>query len=146
MGDAPRRNFDRWNVLNNYVWPNYYVGETYDDEIRYLKLWLEARLNWMDENMIGECTVSSIEVPLTVYSPIALFPNPAKEFLYVEIDYANFSNVHLVIKNPLGELVLKDNFQSNVHRLDVSKLSPGLYTLNVLRGDCVTGTKTLVIQ
>jgi len=146
MGDAPSRNFNRWNVLNNYIWPNFYVGETYQDEITYLKLWLNDRLNWMDENMIGECTISNVEVPSTVYSPIELFPNPAREYLYVDIDYANLSNMHLIIKNPLGELVLEDDFQSNVHRLDISKLPSGLYTVNVLRGNYVLGTKTLVIQ
>ena len=146
MGDAPSRNFNRWNVLNNYIWPNFYVGETYQDEITYLKLWLNDRLNWMDENIIGECTISNVEVPSTVYSPIGLFPNPAREYLYVDIDYANLSNMHLKINNPLGELVLEDDFQSNVQRLDISKLPSGLYTVNVLRGNYVVGTKTLVIQ
>ena len=146
MGDAPSRNFNRWNVLNNYIWPNFYVGETYQDEITYLKLWLNDRLNWMDENMIGECTISNVEVPSTVYSPIGLFPNPAREYLYVDIDYANLSNIHLKIYNPLGELVLEDDFQSNVQRLDISKLPSGLYTVNVLRGNYVVGTMTLVIQ
>ncbi|MDG1719900.1 MAG: CotH kinase family protein, partial [Bacteroidia bacterium] len=146
MGEAPSRNFHRWNTLGNYVWPNYYVGESYQDEITYLKLWLNDRLNWMDENMIGECTISNVEVPSTVYSPIGLFPNPAREYLYVDIDYANLSNMHLKINNPLGELVLEDDFQSNVQRLDISKLPSGLYTVNVLRGNYVVGTKTLVIQ
>ena len=146
MGDAPSRNFDRWNTLGNYVWPNYYVGETYEDEIRYLKLWLQVRLDWMDENMIGECIVSNVDEPLKIFSPIGLFPNPAIEYVYVEIDYSDIYNMHMAIKNPLGELVLEDDFQSNVQRLDISMLPSGLYTVNVLRGDYVVGTKTLVIQ
>jgi hypothetical protein len=146
MGDAPSRNFDRWNTLGNYVWPNYYVGETYEDEIRYLKLWLQVRLDWMDENMIGECIVSNVDEPLKIFSPIGLFPNPAIEYVYVEIDYSDIYNMHMAIKNPLGELVLEDDFQSNVQRLDISMLPSGLYTVNVLRGDYVVGTKTLMIQ
>ncbi|MBU2494018.1 MAG: CotH kinase family protein [Bacteroidetes bacterium] len=45
------RNFEKWNVLDSAVWPNYFVGETYEEEIDYLKDWLINRLNWIDENV-----------------------------------------------------------------------------------------------
>ena len=96
--------------------------------------------------MIGECIISNVDEPLKIFSPIGLFPNPAIEYVYVEIDYSDIYNMHMSIKNPLGELVLEDDFQSNVQRLDISMLPSGLYTVNVLRGDYVVGTKTLVIQ
>jgi hypothetical protein len=146
MGDAPSRNFERWNILGNYVWPNYYVGQTYDDEISYLKLWLSVRLDWMDENMIGECTVSDIKTPKEEVSPIGLFPNPAREHVYVETDYVDLSDMHISVKNPLGIVVIEDHLLGNVQKLNVSKLSAGLYTVHILRGDYVLGTKTLLIQ
>ena len=146
MGDAPSRNFERWNILGNYVWPNYYVGQTYDDEISYLKLWLSVRLDWMDENMIGECTVSDIKTPKEEVSPIDLFPNPAREHVYVETDYVDLSDMHISVKNPLGIVVIEDHLLGNVQKLNVSKLSAGLYTVHILRGDYVLGTKTLLIQ
>ena len=146
MGDAPSRNFERWNILGNYVWPNYYVGQTYDDEISYLKLWLSVRLDWMDENMIGECTVSDIKTPKEEVSPIGLFPNPAREHVYVETDYVDLSDMHISVKNPLGIVVIEDHLLGNVKKLNVSKLSAGLYTVHILRGDYVLGTKTLLIQ
>ena len=146
MGDGPSRNFNRWNVLGKYIWPNYYYGETYEEEITYLKSWLVDRLDWMDENMIGECTISNIAMPTKIFSPITLFPNPARDYVYVDVDYPDFSNMHVAIRNPLGELVLEDDFQSNVQRLDISKLPSGLYTVNISRGNYVVGNKTLVIQ
>lgn len=42
------QNFNKWNVLGTYVWPNSYVGNTYNEEIDYLKNWIEDRLVWMD--------------------------------------------------------------------------------------------------
>ena len=50
--DAIDRNFNRWDILGEEVAFNSYVGETYDDEIEYLKSWISVRLSWMD----GEIT------------------------------------------------------------------------------------------
>lgn len=50
--DSPQqRNHTIWPVLGTYVWPNYYVGTTYADELTYFKQWLTNRLDWMDQNM-----------------------------------------------------------------------------------------------
>ena len=44
-------NFDRWPVLGTYIWPNNYIGASYQDEINYLKNWISNRLLWLDENI-----------------------------------------------------------------------------------------------
>lgn len=41
-------NFKTWDILGTYVWPNNYIGATYNEEINYLKDWVRNRLNWMD--------------------------------------------------------------------------------------------------
>ena len=51
LNDAQQRNFQRWNILGSYVWPNYYVGNSYEDEIYFLKNWISDRLIWMDNNI-----------------------------------------------------------------------------------------------
>lgn len=56
LDEAKTRNFVRWPVLGVWVWPNYYWGQTYEQEISYLKNWITFRLNWMNQNMIGEPT------------------------------------------------------------------------------------------
>ncbi|MBC3766071.1 CotH kinase family protein [Neptunicella marina] len=48
---AVSKNFERWDVLGEYVWPNYYVGQTYNDELNYLTQWLENRLVWLDSEI-----------------------------------------------------------------------------------------------
>jgi hypothetical protein len=52
---AEPRDHQRWDTLGNYVWPNPYVGQTYSDEINYLKSWLTDRAAWLDQNMPGVC-------------------------------------------------------------------------------------------
>ncbi|MBJ6367483.1 CotH kinase family protein [Snuella sedimenti] len=41
-------NFQIWNVMGTYVWPNSFVGSDYNDEVNFLKQWIHERLLWMD--------------------------------------------------------------------------------------------------
>lgn len=45
---AVDRNFNKWSILGQEVWGNHFVGETYDEEVQYLRDWLDQRLAWMD--------------------------------------------------------------------------------------------------
>jgi spore coat protein CotH len=49
--ESINRNFDVWDVLGRYLWPNAYVGDTFDDEVQYLKGWLQNRAEWLDDNI-----------------------------------------------------------------------------------------------
>jgi len=51
VDEAMNRNFTRWPILGTYVWPNFYVGQTYADELNYLKIWLQARITWIDASL-----------------------------------------------------------------------------------------------
>lgn len=46
-------NFEKWPVLGQYVWPNNFVGNSYTEEINYLKEWVNNRLNWLDNAIMG---------------------------------------------------------------------------------------------
>ncbi len=45
---AINENFSIWSVLGSYVWPNNFVGSSYDAEVQYMKDWITNRLQWMD--------------------------------------------------------------------------------------------------
>ncbi len=76
MGEAIDRNFTRWPTLGFYFWPNYFVGSTYQEEINYLKTWINSRLEWMD----GNVSLSSGEFA-SAYKAynVSVFPNPVKD-------------------------------------------------------------------
>ena len=48
IDEAQQRNFVRWPVLGQYVWPNWFIADTYREEIDWMKQWLADRLEWMD--------------------------------------------------------------------------------------------------
>ncbi len=56
LGAAAQRNFERWDVLETYVWPNDEGAENrsgYAEEVDYLRQWLMARAAWMDDELVG---------------------------------------------------------------------------------------------
>ncbi len=48
---AAYRNYQKYKILNTYVWPNRNVAGTYDAEIAYLKSWISQRTSWLDTNV-----------------------------------------------------------------------------------------------
>lgn len=58
--EARQRNFEKWNVLGQWIWPNYAVLPTYDGEVSYLKDWIADRMDWLDAEW-GEGFVTSAE-------------------------------------------------------------------------------------
>ena len=49
--DAIRKNFDTWDILGVYVWPNNFVGTSHSAEKIYLKEWIQDRFSWLDQQM-----------------------------------------------------------------------------------------------
>src|SRR4030095_17139844 len=41
-------NFQRWPILETYVWPNNRIPGSYAGEVDYLNSWMTARIAWMD--------------------------------------------------------------------------------------------------
>lgn len=52
MGAAVARNFERWPILGQRIWPNHFVGSTYAEEVARLKEWLRQRAAWMDAQLL----------------------------------------------------------------------------------------------
>ncbi len=73
LDEAQKRNFQRWDVLGKYIWPNNYVGNTYAEEINYFKTWITDRLNWLDINIPKLDVITSLEDPSDAMNA---FPNP----------------------------------------------------------------------
>ncbi len=51
LGESIEDNFIRWPILDEYVWPNYHVFGTYEEEVDYLKNWIFDRAEWMDSQV-----------------------------------------------------------------------------------------------
>ena len=105
---AQKRNFQTWNILNTYVWPNNYVGGTYENELIYMKNWLKDRITWMD-GQIQPIVDVILAVPelKTISIEVQAYPNPF-------IDNVNFkcwlpmgAEVEISIFDVFGKQVLQ---------------------------------------
>lgn len=45
---SQQENFNKWDVLYDYTWPNAVSLGSYDSEVQYMKDWLAKRIKWMD--------------------------------------------------------------------------------------------------
>lgn len=99
------RNFERWPVLGQYVWPNSYVGQDYDDELNFLKQWLQSRLEWMDQNMIGDCSALNAEGPGKALAELHVFPNPFSASVSFLMESPSIGEADLQIVDVLGKEV-----------------------------------------
>lgn len=50
-GGAIDRNQQAYEIMGRHVWPNAYVGSSYQDEINYLKSWIKRRIRFMDKQL-----------------------------------------------------------------------------------------------
>ncbi|HAK94283.1 MAG TPA: hypothetical protein DCM87_04600 [Planctomycetes bacterium] len=57
--EAQARNFKRWPVLGLYVWPNWYIGPTWDAEVDWMRAWIRDRVLWMDSQFLVPPVLSS---------------------------------------------------------------------------------------
>ena len=48
LDESQARNFRRWPILGREVSPNTYVGQTFEDEVDWMKQWIAKRVEWMD--------------------------------------------------------------------------------------------------
>ena len=52
LDEAQARNFERWPILGREVYPNWYVGNTYTEEIAWMKQWIKSRIAWIDQQFL----------------------------------------------------------------------------------------------
>jgi hypothetical protein len=110
LDEAKERNFTRWPVLGEWVWPNAFVGETYEEEVEYLKIFIVNRLDWVDEHIpdLGfEPTIPDTvedEEPITRYL-INAYPNPFQSDISVQVYIAFDRPVRIDIYNVLGKKI-----------------------------------------
>ena len=51
----------RWNNIGTHVWPNAFVGQTWGEEVNYLRDWITRRVAWIDANVQAWPTVESLQ-------------------------------------------------------------------------------------
>ena len=102
IDQAQRRNFQRWPILNTYVWPNAYIGGNYENEINYLKGWIVDRAEWMD----SQSDLMAIDSKsYDNYRIKNISPNPFNAKISMTFIGSNSKNLTVKLYNVLGKEV-----------------------------------------
>ena len=142
LDDAQVRNYQRWPILGIYVWPNYFIGNTYQEEIDYLKTWLTNRLTWMDNNLPGNCALLAINETEN-NSAIKVFPNPSNGDKITVT--GNFQKPSVELFDVFGKAIAIKHFSSgNNIELNLSDFPQGIYFLKIADVDKVFTSKLII--
>ena len=121
LEEPAQRNYDRWPILGVYVWPNNFIGNTYQEELTYMKNWILARTAWMDANMFGTCASLSIDSPDT---ELKIIPNPTQDFVTIS---GMSSDTNLELRDFSGKIVRIIPVNHSNTTVDLSDLANGIY-------------------
>ena len=119
IGEAANRNFERWPILGEYVWPNYFIGETYEEEVEYLRDWIMTRMEWMDNELLA--TRGNSHLAPEAFSLNPIYPNPFNSSASIQYLMPKDANIKLDIFNAKGV---------HIYRLFEGDKRAGIYTLS----------------
>ena len=141
--------YNTTNVSNSYYANVYgYDGASSNTQCYTMRVSLSSTNFRTDGSTDGE--VEEIEVPV-VFENVAfgIFPNPANEQITVEVPMESESDVQVTILDPSGKAALQQHRVlgkgDNRMNFDVSRLSNGIYFVEVRNGKTLS-TRKLVVQ
>mgnify|MGYP000244608141 FL=1 len=117
IGVAADRNFERWPTLGEYVWPNYFIGETYEEEVEYLRDWIMTRMEWMDNELLATYGNGYLVPEVFALNPV--YPNPFNRAVSIRYLLPIDTNIKLDVFNANGV---------HVYRLFEGKKHAGIHT------------------
>lgn len=80
LGEAQKRNFERWPILGKLVTPNYFYGETYEEEVDLMKEWLRKRLEWINAQFVSSPVLNLADKGNAPWALTA--SDPSREILF----------------------------------------------------------------
>lgn len=147
LGTAVERNFQQWPILGQYIWPNYFVGNTYPQEIDYLKQWINNRLEWMDNTIE---IISSIGEEKANIKNMLIYPNPVKNQLNFIIEMAGNKPINISLFDLQGKKVFDKDINLKTDRqqftITIPSLVPAYYILKLNQEQNTIATKKLFIS
>lgn len=161
LNEAQQRNYLIWPILGQYVWPNFFIGDTWEEEIEHLKEWTQARAEWMDKNVENFTHTMTHVANENGHTPSAYsleqnYPNPFNPSTTIHYSSSGNSPITLKVYNALGQEVktLVDEFQPAGRKAIVwtgkdnfgISVPSGLYTYQLKADERTLTRKMLLIH
>jgi hypothetical protein len=151
IDEAQRRNFAKWNILGEYVWPNIFVGKTYDEEVTFLKEWIWDRLGWIDANIyrLTRQGVTGRSEPWSYF--LSLHPQPASGNITVRYSLGRYAIARVIVCDMSGSQRLESPSSLEgpgiqTHQLQTAGLAAGVYSVVLFVNDKAADFETAVIM
>jgi hypothetical protein len=152
LNEAQQRNFDRWDILGEFVWrstPGVEQRKSYQMEVDYLKSFLNNRLAWMDSQL--KLVVTDIDDDVNGNNTLINTPNPFSKETTIEYKLRRAGDVSIDIFDAVGKRIRTIRLTAREPEgriaLDAAGLNPGIYycVLSCENGDTTT-TKMFLKQ
>jgi spore coat protein CotH len=153
--DARERNYNIWPIIDKtlfYPNPDYH-GNTYEQEISFMKSWIVKRTAWIDNN-ISKIYYKPLDVNYS-YLPenkFEIYPNPFKSNFTVKLN-AGFQNSYSIemydiygrqINLAKSGTMLPGQMVMNFDNTNIEKLSLGVYMLVIKQNGTIVGKQKIV--
>lgn len=145
LDESKERNYEFWPILGIYVWPNYYVGSTYSDEIDYLKYWIQNRMAWLDINIMGSGSCDFTSIPENEKLIFKMFPNPSNSKISLIISQEQIGST-IEIYDELGKLIFSEKLLNSNNQIAIHHFNPGCYFVRVHNYSSSSTQKLIVID
>ena len=149
LSNAQHRNFQKFKVLNTYVWPNNYIGGSYLNEVNYLKNWIRDRLAWMDSQI---ALISGVElVELQMAAATKAYPNPFSNQTSIYFTIETHATAKLILSDMMGREITRKTLDAQpgtneitLTEEDFSTSSGRIFTYRILCEGKMLGSGKLI--
>ncbi|MFK7786712.1 MAG: CotH kinase family protein [Crocinitomicaceae bacterium] len=135
LEEARIRNFQRWPIIGVYVNWNAFVGQTYQQDLNFLKNFIFQRALWLDYNMPGDCSLSTETIePDPVYHRV--WPNPIGDQFSIGFSLFQEGDVVIEIIDLSGRIIQQNQLGfktggAHAVNIDSSSLIAGNYIYSI---------------
>ncbi len=139
------KHFQKWNILGKNVGAPEVDTQptTYDGKVQKLKNWISVRLNWLDNNMLGECSTVNSRI-LAEQVEYKIYPNPASTELNI---LSNETISELRIFDLMGKTIFsKPTLNTKLAHIDVTAFMPGVYIAKILDSKGNIFTEKIIVK
>jgi hypothetical protein len=150
LNESQARNFQRWPVIGQYVWPNYFIGQSWAHEINYMKGWIQLRLAWLDEELSQYVSIQP-HLPPASFQIVSVFPNPFNPVTQIHFYLAEAAEITIAIYSVTGKEVCRRSLPqlpSGGHhwQWNAASLPSGIYFLEMASSSDKAHRKLLLLN
>jgi hypothetical protein len=145
ISDAIARNFTKWDdFIGQSIWiePSP-IPQSYAEEISTMKDWISNRVDWMDANLLGDCSQDTpVSISENSSDALEIFPNPAKDLVWVNSE----GFCKLKIYSIQGKLIESHSVLPGINSISILRFPAGYYLFTFLSDIGKQSTSSIVVE